>query len=497
MEFLDQSVFQFTDQQILSLFPFFVLFFTIFLACVGAGLKWSRVIQRSIVGGGLSICAFLFLFDIKEQSLFLFGSTLIIDSVNRLTAASVCGLAVLAALFSGNYKGRNTHPEWAVFLLVAVLGAILMPMASDFVSFFVFLECFSIASYLLASLDTHRVKSIEAGMKYLLMGSLASAFMLMGIVLLYAVSGSFSYVDLQSIVQQQLIAPSFFCTAGSILLLTGLSFKVAVVPFHMWAPDVYKGAPTSSVAFLATGAKVVGIVAMVNILARTSLIESDVVRGTLMVVGTLSVLIANSLAFVQTHIKRMFAYASIASVGYASFAVAVGTEALSSLLFYLVQYGITFIGIFAFIEYFVRKSNIPSSEDLEIAKLSKLRGVVPSWTLGLFALAVFSLAALPPLPGFLGKYVLLRDLWYAGDLYSMLVVILGSLLGFGYYLKIFIPLFLKDSPEKKAEKAPLVPSNPWKATLTIALFAQLLLFLSLFGFSRLYKWMNIIENFSR
>ena len=487
----DSSVFTFTAEQLRALFPYIGLCGGIAIATIGAGVGFSAVVMRWLQALILAPYAGFLLWTFREAPQSLFGTSLEVDTITRLVGASTAILAILSSFLSGKDKSR--HVEWAPLMLISVLGMSLLSGARDWVAFFVFLETFSIAGYVLTAMDLHREGSLEAGLKYLLLGAFTSALLLMGLTLLYGSSGSFDFATIKATLGR---GQDMYSVAlvGALLVASSLAFKVALVPFHMWAPDVYQGAPFAAGGFLASATKVAVFGAMIASFERNGFLAVSAIKNWIQWLAILSVIIGNLMAWVQKSLRRMMAYSSVANAGYAALALSVGVTAAGSVLLSLLIYGVTVIAAFAMIEALCRNSDNKERFDLQMSEVgAAARRSSPVITV-LFAALLFSLAGIPPLPGFLAKYVVLRDLLGAGFAVGAVTLIFGSLLGLGYYLRTLIPLFMEESDSKGARKLGFSLAG---GPVFAGVLSACVLLGCLIGFGRLQQWLELVEGFAR
>lgn len=490
--FFDPSVFNLNSGQWNALLPYLVLSVGLALATIGAGLRLSRGGLRVIATITLVPFAALLLWDLRSPAQAIFGTSLVVDSLTRLTGAACATLGILAAYFTESTE-EGDHPEWLLLVMTAVFGMAILPGARDWVAFFVALETLSIPAFILAALDTNREKSLQAGMKYLLMGAFASALLLMGLALLYGYSGSFDYARIRELAVGASPVGHGLVVAGFALVLASLLFKVTIVPFHMWAADVYQAAPTGAAAFLATAAKVSVFAAALVALDRSGAFAFPFVKISIECLAIASIVVGNLMAAAQTHLRRMLAYSGIANAGYAGLALSVGASAGSAIVTSLLLYGLSLIAALALLEYAIRKSGRSPHEDVPVRDLGALFDRLSPFAMVLFGAAIFSIAGLPPLPGFLGKYLVLKQLWLHGSVTATIFLCLGTLLGLAYYLRLFIPLLTSE----RESVAALHRFTGGRAAFIVGILASAVSLALLLGFSRFSQWMDVAEAFAR
>jgi NADH-quinone oxidoreductase subunit N len=341
------------------------------------------------------------------------------------------------------------HGEFYALILFAVSGMTIMAASVNLLTLFIGLEVLSIPLYVLAGFTRDRVYSIEAALKYFLLGAFSTGFVLYGMALLYGATGR---LDLPSIGQALAAgrdgAIDPLLVAGGALLLVGLAFKVAAVPFHFWAPDVYQGATAPVAGFMATGTKAAAFAMLVRVVS-TALDQPPVRQqwiGVVSVIAILTMILGNVVALAQQNIKRMLAYSSIANAGYLLVALAaVGTSGAgaASLYFYLAVYAFMTIGAFAVAAIVGREGESDQGFALQAyAGLGRRRPFLAA----AMALFMLSLTGIPPAAGFMAKFYVFRDAVRAGLIPLAAVGLLASVVGAFYYLRVIVQMYFRDPP---------------------------------------------------
>ena len=358
---------------------------------------------------------------------------------------------------------QNTNfGEFYALLLLALSGMMIMVSTVNFLVIFLGLEVLSVSSYALAGLKRKDEKSAESAIKYFLMGSFASAFLVFGLALLYGASHEIAIPEIiayfSSRSEGQVIA-----LIGLGLVIIGFAFKIALVPFHMWTPDVYEGAPTPVTAFFSVGPKSVGFAVLLRLFASywNEGFRSDIIHGLLWAIAVLTMLLGNLIALRQKNIKRMLAYSSIAHAGY--ILVAILARDSAGLVFYLAAYLFMNIGAFTALMALSKKDK----EYLELDDFSGIGFQYP-WIGATFAVFLFSLAGFPPTAGFLAKFYVFSSAVRQGLVPLVIIGVLASLISVFYYLRVIVYMYMRQ-PEREID---IVMENP-------ALF--LVLFLCLYG----------------
>jgi NADH-quinone oxidoreductase subunit N len=360
----------------------------------------------------------------------------------------LCGL--LAVVISPAYLKRFgiEHFEYYPLLLLSVSGMMLMALAHNLIVVFLALELLSIPLYILAGIARPERNSEEASLKYFLLGSFASGFVLFGISLIFAAAGSTDFVAvLEKVNDGTTIAPLML--AGGALLVVGVGFKVAVVPFHAWTPDVYQGAPSPVTAFMAVGAKTAGFAALLRVFGMVFQGQAEVFVPIFAVLAALTMLVGNLMALVQTNLKRLMAFIGIAGAGYVLMAFvpfgnsAVQAHSVGSALFYLLAFTLASFGAWAVLVGLEQ----PEGKGLELQDLAGLGKRVPILAAAL-TLFMFSFTGIPLTLGFWGKFYLFRTAIEGGYLWLAIVGLLTSLMAAYYSLRVLVMMyFTKGEPK--------------------------------------------------
>ncbi len=357
----------------------------------------------------------------------------------------------LTIFISADYLQREecSRSEYYLLLLTSTLGMMLMAAGTDLIVIFLGLELMSISLYILVGFIRSRSVSNEASLKYLLLGAFATGFLLYGIALIYGATGS---TNLNEIAEHKGIGFDLMIHAGMALLIVGFAFKVAAAPFHMWAPDVYEGAPTAITAFISAGPKAAAFIALLRVLFVS--LGSLRVEWTavLWIIAVLTMTVGNLSALKQRSIKRMLAYSSIAHAGYVLIALVTASErGISAALFYLFAYTFMNIGAFAVIIMVGKKGE----ENLDISGYAGLgfRHPILGLTMTIFML---SLAGLPPTAGFLGKFYIFSAAVEANLVSLAIIGVLNSLVSVYFYLGVVVSMYMKQSvDDRRIQSLPL------------------------------------------
>jgi NADH-quinone oxidoreductase subunit N len=363
-------------------------------------------------------------------------------------------IAAIMILSSYDYvrKYVRAEGEFYVLMLFSVVGMMMMASSGELITIYISLELTSIPLYVMAGLIRGQEKSAEAAVKYVLLGAMSSAILLYGFALLYGLTGTTDLIGIATTVKQSIHTGNLAVLVADILVIAGFGFKISAVPFHMWAPDIYEGAPTPSTAFFSVGSKAAGFAALIRVfiyggLGLTGSANLTSIIIVLSIVAFLTMTLGNLVAAVQSNVKRMMAYSSIAQAGYilvgfiASLATGKpdGTEAS---LFFILVYVVTNLGAFAGI---IALADLTGGERIADFRGLWQRAPLPSLCT---AFCLLSLGGIPPFAGFLSKIFLFTAAWGLGQQWLVVVALLNSIVSLVYYGRIVKVMFF-DEPAKK------------------------------------------------
>jgi len=359
------------------------------------------------------------------------------------------GLVVTALSFDYMRRMKIEKGEFYSLMFFSISGMILLAQINDLITLFLGLELLSIPLYVMAGFARPRLDSEEASLKYFFMGAFATGFLLYGIALIFGASGTTNIPEIIHRISADALYNSTLMLLGAGFLLVGFGFKIASVPFHMWAPDVYQGSPTPVTTFMSVGVKIAVFAALMReFLEDYSIYYADL-TPVFLVLSLATMLGGNILALAQTNIKRLLAYTSIASAGYLLMAFvpygqeALTTEVVSAMVFYFIAYAITSFGAWAV----VIAMEKPDAQGLEIDDYAGLGKKYP-WLAISFTLFLFSYAGIPLTIGFWGKYYLFRDVMDGGYPWLAAVGVLASVISVFYYLRVVFKMFMTDGEPK-------------------------------------------------
>ncbi len=424
----------------------------------------------TIVGTGIALVVSIQLLQVGTNET-QFNNMFRIDGYSLFFNIIFLISAILVVLISLSYLGKDDRKQGPYYLLIllATLGMMLMAAGNELIIVFLGLELMSLSLYVLAGYFRDNPDSSEAGMKYLLLGAFASAFFLYGIALIYGATGTTSIPGIAENLSGQgdlnTTSESPLLLAGVFLLVVGFGFKMAIVPFHQWAPDVYEGAPTTIAAFISAGPKAAGFAAFLRIFVEALPNTLTDWSWIIILLAMLTMTIGNVIAIAQTNIKRMLAYSSIAHAGYILIGLAAASstdeairdDGVSSAIIYLLVYCVMNIGAFGA----VILARTADGESLIISDYAGLSFKKP--LLGMFmSLMLLSLAGFPPTAGFVSKFYIFKSAVGAGHIWLVIVGTINTAISAFYYLRVVVTMYMHE-PEDELEY------NPYPATLVIGL----------------------------
>ena len=446
---------------VIALTLIIVLVFDLFDSISKTVLGWM-----TIVGAAIALWVSIQMHQTGEVGT-QFDDMFIVDNFSLFFNIIFLVSTILVVLISMSYLDRGDRKQGPYYLLIllATLGMMLMAAGNELIIVFLGLELMSLSLYVLAGYFRESPASSEAGMKYLLLGAFASAFFLYGIALIYGGAGTTSVPAIAEAITAENKSPLLL--AGMFLLVVGFGFKVAIVPFHQWAPDVYEGAPTTIAAFISAGPKAAGFAAFLRIFMEALPNLQGEWTGVLILLAMLTMTVGNVIAIAQTNIKRMLAYSSIAHAGYvliglAAAGAAAGNEAvrsegISSAMLYLLIYCVMNIGAFGAVI-------LAKTEDGESLMISDYAGLgTRKPLLAMFmSIMLLSLAGFPPTAGFVGKFYIFKAAVGAGHIWLVVIGAVNTAISAFYYLRVVVTMYMRE-PEEELE------FSPYASTLVIGL----------------------------
>lgn len=457
-----------TTGDILAILPIIVVAAAVIAAMLATAVRRSHFMVSRLTMAGLAL-AFLSLFVSAHFVPREVTSFLIVDGFGMYMMGLIAAAGFVVSVFSFIYLERGTeqNEEYYLMLMLTVLGAMVMSVSENFGAFFLGFELLSVALYGLIAYDPKKSDGLEAGLKYFVLGSMAGAFLAFGIALIYAGTGALTLNALASFSSSGNVLE----IAGFLFLLVGIGFKLALVPFHIWSPDVYQGAPAPTTALIATVSKA-GVFAFLIRMAVLGILPHGNYLTLVAVIAGVTMFAGNLLALLQKNIKRLLAYSSIANMGYLMITVvAFKNWTATAATIYLAAYFVSVLGAFGVVI-------AMSKGEREAEELEDYRGLFRNRPALAFVmtLSMLSMAGIPLTAGFIGKYELLAD--GVGEAMWPLVfsLILSSAVGLFYYLRVVTVMFSKSEERSPSLREKL----PWSGGITLAGLSVLLVWIGIY-----------------
>jgi NADH-quinone oxidoreductase subunit N len=418
-------------------------------------------------------CAAFTLVDFNAgTTVYTFSNMFISDPMSNLLKLCTYGAVALTLIYSRTYAGDrgmvsgHLGGEFYVLALFSMLGQMVMMSGNNFLSIYLGLELMSLSLYALIALRRDDGRSTEAAMKYFILGAMASGFLLYGISMLYGATGSLDLTEVAKAAASGTVKPTIL-VFGIVFMVAGLAFKLGVVPFHMWVPDVYQGAPTAVTLLLGGAPKIATFAICVRLLVEGLMPMAKDWQQMLMVLAVLSLVIGNVTAIAQTNLKRMLAYSTIAQMGFVILGLTAGSvgqdssgaaNAYSSAMYYVITYVFTTLGSFGLIMLLARAG----FEAEELADFKGL-GKRSPWFATVMSILMFSLAGVPPMMGFAAKFSVLQAVLGTGQVWLTVVAVMFSLIGAFYYLRL-VKMMWFDEP---TDNTPLRVTTDMRVVLSL------------------------------
>ena len=464
------------DNDLNSILPEIILsVFAMLSLLIGVyGGQDKRTANITFVTAGLMVITGIWMLFDGSPSETAFNKMFIDDAFSRFAKALVLLSSAAVLVMSLGYMLRHNlgRFEYPILIIFSVVGMMFMVSANDLMILYLGLELQSLALYVVASMRRESLKSTEAGMKYFVLGALSSGLLLYGASLVYGYSGSTNFQSIVTSLDSSSRSLGFMF--GMILVVAGLAFKISAVPFHMWTPDVYEGAPTPITAFLSTAPKIAAMALFARVVHDAFFVMIAEWQQIVALMSVLSMFVGAIAAIGQTNIKRLMAYSSIAHMGYALIGLASGTVfGLQAMLVYMAIYVTMNVGTFAFI-LSMEKDGQPVTD---IYSLNQLGVKQPGRALAMLVL-LFSLAGVPPLVGFFGKLYVLRAAYDAGLIWLAVLGVLASVIGAYYYLRLIYLMYFGDNQDESLDvmKSPIL--SGFAATAAVVMVVGII---NLFG----------------
>ena len=399
------------------------------------------------------------LFDRTPDPVQLLSESMVRDELGAL-AELILAVTGAVVVFVSWSERRRDHAEYYALLAAAGAGMLFFVQAENLMTLFLGLEWFSLCLYILVAFDTERATSLEAGLKYVIVGGFGSAVLLFGSALVFGATGELGFSQIAAAEA----GDDAFLVAGLAMILAGLAFKVSAAPFHMWTPDVYQGAPTSVTAFMSAATKTAALVVTLRVLVTAFPDESEIWTIAVAVLACVSLAWGNLAALAQSDVKRILAFSSVSHAGFMLIAIAAGTErGTESLLYYLVPYSAMSVGAFAVVAAREREMGMP-------LKLEGLAGF--GWERPLYGAALWifmlGMAGFPLTGGFFGKLFVFSAAYDAGDWWLVIAGVAATALSLAYYLNIVRWLYMRSGAELRLAPAGGSPPREYALGLAVA-----------------------------
>ena len=436
-----------TATDIYTLTPFLILALApvIIMIVISINRNYEVVYGFSVLSFIAAIASVFYILPVIPHSI---EPLFLIDSYSLFFLGIIFISALLVTFLSYDYLKQldGIREEYYIILFTSTLGASLLAVANHFILFFLGIETLTLSLYILIAFEKSKGSSIEAGIKYLVLASVSSAFLLFGMGLIYVTFGTMQFNGIVTAMNNVGKLPPLFIY-GFGMMLVGIGFKLALVPFHMWTPDVYQGAPAPVSSYIATVSKGAVMAVFIRFFFTIRGFENSAVFIVISGIAILSMFVGNLLAVQQKNIKRLLAYSSIANMGYLIIILLTGTDkGIQSAVFYLITYFITTIGAFGVI-------SLLSTKESEAEKIEDYKGLFwkKPWIAVVLTLCLLSLAGIPITAGFIAKFYLIYEGMKAGLMVLIFSMIINSVIGLYYYLRVITTMFsVSDNVELPA-----------------------------------------------
>jgi len=458
-----------SETDFFSLTPFLILAMApiIIMIVISIFRNYEVVYGFSVLAFMAAIASLYFILPVIPH---IIAPLFIIDKYSLFFLGIIFISGLLVTFLSYDYikQLQGIREEYYIILFTSTLGAALLACANHFILFFLGIETLTLSLYILIAFEKTKNSSIEAGIKYLVLASVSSAFLLFGMGLIYVTFGTMEFTSIISAMSHlEKLPPLFIYGFG--MMLVGIGFKLALVPFHMWTPDVYQGAPAPVSSYIATVSKGAVMAVFIRFFFNIKGFENQSIFIAISGIAILSMFVGNLLAIQQKNIKRLLAYSSIANMGYLIIILLTGSDrGIQSAIFYLLTYFITTIGAFGVI-------SLLSTKDHEAEKLEDYKGLFwkKPWISIVLTICLLSLAGIPVTAGFIAKFYLILEGMKAGLMMLIFSMIINSVIGLYYYLRVITTMF------STADKAEL-PTISFLGKLTLAIITTGILVLGVY-----------------
>jgi len=417
----------------------------------------------SVLALGAALLSLVFMRSLIPHPI---GTIFIFDGFSNFFLGVIITASLFIMILSHSYnKSQPDREEYLIIIFTASLGASILVVANHFITFFMGLETLSVSLFILIAFRRIRDYSIEASVKYLVLASVSSAFLLFGMALIYAATGTMNFQEIGMAFVAAKSLP-LIIAMGFGMIIVGIGFKLALVPFHMWTPDVYQGAPAPVTAFIASVSKAAVLAVLIRFFFAIRGFDYSAVFTSISAIAVLTMFIGNFLAIRENNVKRILAYSSIANLGYLMITPLTGTnEGVNSAIFYIISYVFTTLGAFGII-------SLLSDSTHDSDQLESYRGLFwrRPWLATVFSFMLLSLAGIPLTSGFMGKFYIALAGLGSNLLVLVIVLIINSVIGLYYYLRIIVTLFSTGGEQK-------FPSVAFSGHLILSLVVIIILWL--------------------
>lgn len=466
-----------TTSDTIALLPLIIIAATAIVILLVLAFYRNHRLTAALTVTGLALALFS-LSSVSYSASRAITSLLIIDGYAVFFMGMIIAASIVVVLLAYGYleKREGHHNEFYVLLLLATLGSTVLVTAGHFASFFLGLETLSISLYALIAYERESERGVEAGVKYLILAAASSAFLLFGMALVYAELGTMEFSVIASRAASADIHHATLL-AGTVMIMIGIGFKLALVPFHMWTPDVYEGAPAPLTAYVATVSKGAVFGLLLRYFTQVNIQAYSMLFLIFTIIAIASMFAGNLLALLQNNIKRLLAYSSISHLGYLLVAfLASGSMRVTAVTFYLAAYFVTTLGAFGVV-------SVMSGKERDADRMDDYRGLSARrpWMAGIFTAMLFSLAGIPLTAGFIGKFYVVSA--GIGSALWLLVIILvvNSAIGLFYYLRIVVAMYQSPDEELVAGEASVpAPSLSLAERMVLAVLLVLLVWLGVY-----------------
>ncbi len=450
-----------------ELFLLGLTFFIMLVDLFGDPAKRSQRLY-ALTLGTLALVAVYVLLVASVSPQYAFSNMFVVDQMATiLKLAILVGVAGLFVYSRAYLETRRMFTgEFVLLMLFATLGMMVMVSANHFISLYLGLEILALSTYTMVALNRDSATATEAAMKYFILGALASGLLLYGMSMIYGATGSLDVAVIAKTIEFSR-ANDPLVTFGLVFVVAGLAFKLGVVPFHMWVPDVYEGAPTPMAMFIGSASKIAAFGFLVRILGDALSGAAHDWQGMLVILAVASLAVGNIIAIAQTNFKRMLAYSTISHMGFLLLGILAGTKVgYAASMFYIIAYAITSLVAFGIIM-------LLSRDGFEADKLDDLKGLNDRspWVAFLMLVTMFSMAGIPPFVGFFAKLSVLEAVLDVGYVWLVVYAVMMSVIGAFYYLRV-VKLMYMDAP---VDHSPIVAGQAMRSVLAVNAFVVLLL----------------------